>query len=92
MVLTVRVMEVRKDYVLPDTQPNPNIPKVYLRLYVIDYQLEIEIYADWSNDPTTRKNNVVTAVKSTLDELIDAQGIRGEWTYNYNTKVLTRVT
>lgn len=92
MVLKIRLMEVRKDYVFPPTQPNPNIPKIYLKLYIQDYQSEVEVYADWSDNAGTRKANVVTAVKNALDALVDAEGIKGEWTYDYATKTLTRVT
>ena len=93
MVLSIRVMETRKDFVAPPVQTGntPNVAKVYLKLYIEDYQQEIEVYADWSDNATTKKTNIDIAIKKALDTYIDPENIKGKYTYDEKAKVLTKV-
>lgn len=87
--MRIRLISWEKIFVLPPTQPNPNIPKIRINIFVTDYNTQLEIDADWSDVAATRKANVVTAVKAALQNLYD--DTKGEYDYNPTTNTLTKV-
>lgn len=88
-MVRVRLISWEKVYVLPATQPNPNVPKIRIKIFIIDYNELIEVDADWSDIPATRKMNTMAAVKATLQALYD--DTRGEYEYDPTTNMLTKV-
>lgn len=88
-MVRIRLISWEKIYVLPPTQPNPNIPKIRVQIYVTDYNQLLEIDADWSDIVATRKANIVAAVKATLQALYD--DTKGEYDYDPATNTLTKV-
>lgn len=88
-MVRIRLISWEKIYVLPASQPNPNIPKIRVKIFVTDYNEVLEIDADWSDIAATRKANAVTAVKATLKALYD--DVKGEYEYNPATDTLTKV-
>ena len=87
-MVRVRLIGYEKVYVLPASQPNPNIPKIRVKIFVTDYNEALEIDADWSDNAATRKANVVKAVKQTLAALYDE--VKGEYEYDPNTGTITK--
>ena len=88
-MVRVRLIGWEKVYVLPASQPAPNIPKIRVKIFVTDYNEVLEIDADWSDIATQRKSNAVQAVKQTLQALYDA--VKGEYEYDPATDTLTKV-
>lgn len=88
--MRIRLISWEKIFVLPTSQPNPNVPKIRVNIFVTDYNTQLEIDADWSDVPATRKANAVAAVKATLQALYD--DTKGEYEYNPTTNTLTKVT
>lgn len=88
-MVKIRLISWEKVYVLPASQPNPNIPKIRVKIFVTDYNEMLEVDADWSDTPATRRANVVAAVKGTLQALYD--DTKGEYEYNPTTNTLTKI-
>ena len=88
-MVRVRLIGYEKVYVLPASQPAPNIPKIRVKIFVTDYNEVLEIDAEWSDIAATRKANVVQAVKEALKALYDE--VKGEYEYNPMTNTLTKV-
>lgn len=87
-MVRVRLIGWEKVYVLPASQPNPNIPKIRIKIFVTDYNEALEVDADWSDVAATRKANVVKAVKQTLASLYDE--VKGEYEYDPSTGTITK--
>jgi len=88
-MVRVRLIGWEKVYVLPASQPNPNIPKIRVRIFVTDCNEVLEVDADWSDDAVTRKANAVEAVRQTLQGMYDA--VKGEYEYDPATNTLTKI-
>ena len=88
-MVRVRLIGWEKVYILPASQPNPNVPKIRVKIFVTDYNEVLEIDADWSNNAAQRKANAVQAVKQTLKALYDE--VKGEYEYDPATDTLTKV-
>lgn len=88
-MVRVRLISWEKVYVLPASQPNPNIPKIRIRIFVTDYNELIDVDADWSNNAAQRKANAVQAVKDTLQALYD--DVKGEYEYDSTANTLTKI-
>lgn len=88
-MVRVRLMDWKKIYVLPATA-DPNIPKCWVQLYVVDYNEVIEVQADWSDNVPTLKTNIVAKVKEKLGNMYD--DTRGEYDYNPVTNTLSKVS
>lgn len=88
-MVRIRLISWEKVYVLPASQPAPNIPKIRVKIFVTDYNEVLEVDADWSDNASTRKANAVSAVKQALQALYD--DMKGEYEYNPTTNTLTKV-
>ena len=88
-MVRVRLIGYEKVYVLPASQPAPNIPKIRVKIFVTDYNEALEIDADWSDNTAQRKANAVQAVKQTLQALYDE--VKGEYEYDPKTDTLTKI-
>jgi len=88
--MKIRLVEYGKVYVLPETQNKPNIPMVRAKIFVADYNTELEIDVAWSDNVATRKASVVSAAKTALHSLYDE--IKGEYNYDPATGTLTKMT
>lgn len=88
-MVKIRLVSWEKIFVLPPSQPAPNIPKIKVTIFVTDYNQLLEVDADWAETPAQRKQNVAQAVKTALANLYD--DTKGEYDYNPTTGTLTKV-